>query len=117
TFVPVLSVWLLDHHEKESQSHNPLNLFDRFIRGYGWVLSVVMLRRRGTFLALYLAGSAAVLLFLLPRLGTEIFPNVDSGQFQLRVRAPVGMRIERTEELARETLRVIGEEVGPDNVD
>jgi multidrug efflux pump subunit AcrB len=50
------------------------------------------------------------------RLGREIFPTVDTGQFQLRLRAPDGTRIERTEELAKEALAVIGEEVGPENV-
>ncbi len=116
TFVPVVSVWLLNHHEQEAHSHHPLSLLDRFIRFYGWVLAILV-RWRRSLLAIYLIGSAAVLLGLGPRLGTEIFPNVDSGQFQLRLRAPAGTRIERTEELARETLRVIGEEVGPGNLD
>ena len=40
------------------------------------------------------------------RLGTEIFPTVDAGQFQLRLRAPTGTRIERTEELAKQALDV-----------
>src|SRR5207248_6648880 len=48
--------------------------------------------------------------------GTEIFPNVDSGQFQLRIKAPIGTRIERTEEVARQTLAAIGELTGPDKV-
>ncbi len=50
------------------------------------------------------------------QLGTEIFPNVDAGQFQLRLRAADGTRIERTEELAKQALEVIKEEAGPDNV-
>ncbi|HMF14799.1 MAG TPA: efflux RND transporter permease subunit, partial [Gemmataceae bacterium] len=44
------------------------------------------------------------------RLGTEIFPAVDTGQFQLRLRAPDGTRIERTEEIGKEALRFIGED-------
>ena len=74
-------------------------------------------RYRWLLLTGYVMGTTAVVLGIGPLLGTEIFPNVDSGQFQLRVRAPVGTHIEQTEELARETLRVIGEEVGPGNVD
>ena len=35
------------------------------------------------------------------RLGREIFPQVDTGQFQLRLRARTGTRIEGTEEIAR----------------
>jgi multidrug efflux pump subunit AcrB len=50
-------------------------------------------------------------------LGTEIFPIVDTGQLQLHLRAPAGTRIERTEQIALQTLDVIKREVGPDNVD
>ena len=76
-----------------------------------------MLRRRRILLPAYLILAALVVVILGPRCGTEIFPNVDSGQFQIRVKAPVGTRIERTEEIAQETLRVIGEVAGRDNVD
>lgn len=36
---------------------------------------------------------------LFPRLGTELFPSVDTGQFTVRVRAPSGTRIEASEVL------------------
>jgi len=36
------------------------------------------------------------------QLGTELFPRVDSGQFTVLVRAPMGTRLERTEELMAE---------------
>ncbi len=49
------------------------------------------------------------------QLGTEIFPTVDAGQFQLRLRAPDGTRIERTEEIAKQALEIIKEEAGQDN--
>ena len=42
-----------------------------------------------------------------PRIGTEIFPTVDTSQFQLRLRAPTGTRIERTELIALKALDVI----------
>jgi multidrug efflux pump subunit AcrB len=41
---------------------------------------------------------------------------VDAGQFQLRMRAPTGTRVERTEVLELKALDVIRQEVGPDNV-
>jgi multidrug efflux pump subunit AcrB len=61
----------------------------------------------------------AGLIIVLPGrlLGREIFPVVDAGQFELRLRAPAGTRIEATEKLATKTLEAIGREVGPDNVD
>src|SRR5205085_3487569 len=47
-----------------------------------------------------------------PGLGTEIFPKVDSGQFQLRVRAPDGTALEDTEALAKDVLAEIAREAG-----
>src|SRR5207302_5590870 len=49
-------------------------------------------------------------------LGTEIFPQVDSGQFQLRLRAPDGTPLEDTEALARDVLEAVASEVGEQNV-
>jgi multidrug efflux pump subunit AcrB len=52
-----------------------------------------------------------------PGLGMEIFPKVDAGQFQLRLRAPDGTPLGETEALARDVLNAIADEVGPENVD
>src|SRR5262249_58458354 len=49
--------------------------------------------------------------------GTEMLPQVDAGQFQFRLRAPTGTRIEQTEEITRAALEFIKKEVGPENVD
>ena len=38
------------------------------------------------------------------QLGLEIFPRVDAGRFQLRIKAPAGTRIEKTEEIAKAAL-------------
>ena len=118
TFVPVLSVWLLKHHAHTGPSGPPARFsFERLKGGYGHLLREWIIRRRAVLLPAYLLLTAAIVLVLGPRCGSEIFPNVDSGQFQVRVKAPVGTRIERTEEIAQATLHVIGELVGPENVD
>ncbi|HEY3898136.1 MAG TPA: efflux RND transporter permease subunit [Chthoniobacter sp.] len=46
-------------------------------------------------------------LCLLPFLGRDFFPSVDSGQFRLHVRAPEGTRIESTEQRFYEVGRLI----------
>ena len=51
------------------------------------------------------------------QLGRELFPRVDTGQFQLRVRPPQGTQFELTTRVAQKTLDVIGEEVGRENVE
>jgi len=51
-----------------------------------------------------------------PQLGTEIFPKVDTGQLQLRFRAPAGQSLDRTEAVALQALDIIQREVGSNNV-
>ena len=51
------------------------------------------------------------------QLGRELFPRVDAGQFQLRVRPPQGTHYELTRQVAQKTLDVIAEEAGPENID
>ena len=48
--------------------------------------------------------------------GTEIFPQVDTGVIQLRLRAPTGTRVERTEHLTQEVLAEIRKQVGDANL-
>ena len=60
--------------------------------------------------------SAALLLvaslYLLRSTGTELFPAVDAGQFQITVRLPSGTRIENTEARLAEIEQVIIAEIG-----
>ncbi len=46
-----------------------------------------------------MAVLVAASLFLLPNIGSELFPNVDAGTFELRVKTAPGTRLENTEEL------------------
>ena len=75
------------------------------------------MKRRRIVVLSYLVISGAIIFVVGSWLGTEIFPSVDTGQFQLHLRAPAGTRIERTEQIALQTLDAIKREVGPDNVE
>jgi multidrug efflux pump subunit AcrB len=75
------------------------------------------MKRRRIVVLSYLIISAAIIVVIGGSLGTEIFPLVDTGQLQLHLRAPAGTRIERTEQIALQTLDAIKREVGPDNVE
>jgi multidrug efflux pump subunit AcrB len=114
TFVPVLAVWTLRY----SNAHNEIQetLFDRLRARYDRFARAVMERRRIVVLS-YLIISGAIILLVGSSLGTEIFPIVDTGQFQLHLRARAGTHIERTEQIALQTLDAIKREVGPDNVE
>jgi len=110
TLVPVLSTWLMrPRHERQER------FFDRLRSTYRSYLGFVL--RFGWLLAGAYFLVAAVLIYLLfPRIGTEIFPAVEARQIQLRLRAPTGTRIERTEVIALKAIDVIKQAVGPDNV-
>src|SRR5260221_662918 len=114
TFVPVLAVWMLRNPSTHDQPQE--TFFDRLRAGYDRFARAVMRRRRVVVIS-YLAISGAILLLVGSALGTEIFPLVDTGQLQLHLRAPAGTRIERTEQIALQTLEAIKREVGPDNVE
>jgi multidrug efflux pump subunit AcrB/outer membrane protein TolC len=111
TFVPVLAGWLLPRKASDS-AHDPLmGLRD----GYGRLVERVI--RKGLLsLTAYCVCCSLAIIAGLGLLGTEIFPTVDTGQFELRMRAPAGTRIEKTEKIALQVLDIIKEEVGPDNL-
>lgn len=111
-FVPIMAVWLLSHRRPIEERDG---LFERVKVGYGRCLEALLPHRRLIFIG-YAACVAIVILVVGQYLGAELFPTADSGQFQVRLRAPDGTRIERTEVLAKEVLAAIQEEAGPDNV-
>jgi multidrug efflux pump subunit AcrB len=110
TLVPVLSTWAI------RSGHGDERLFDKLRGAYGWYLHQV-LRLRWPLVGAYLAGAAVLLYVLYPRVGAEIFPTVETPQFQLRMRAPAGTRVERTEVMTLKAMDVIKNDVGPENVD
>ena len=116
TFVPVLSVWLL-RHAPHVEEHKPSRFsFARFRHLYAHGVGKLLLFRK-TLVIAYLVLASLLIIFVGSQLGREIFPTVDSGQFQLRIRGPAGTRIERTEDIAIQALEVIKQEVGPENME
>ncbi len=113
TFVPVASVWLLRHHP--GHATEAPGFFSRLRDLYARAVGLVT-RGRWLLAPAYLAGAAALILLTWLLVGREIFPPVDAGQFQFRLRAPTGTRIERTEEITRQALDIIKDEVGEGNV-
>ncbi|HUX43598.1 MAG TPA: efflux RND transporter permease subunit, partial [Terracidiphilus sp.] len=69
--------------------------FERFRRFYLGVLTLAV-DHAPVFLILFFAFTVLSVAGLLPSLGQDFFPNVDSGQFKIHVRAHTGTRIEET---------------------
>jgi multidrug efflux pump subunit AcrB len=115
TFVPVLSTWLLRNRERPA-ARTRRTLFERTVDAYGRSLSQVV-HWRWLVVPAYLAVAGVMIAGVGQGLGLEIFPKVDAGRFQLRMRAPTGTRIEETEKLALAALDVIKSEVAADDLE
>jgi multidrug efflux pump subunit AcrB len=106
-----MAKYLLRGHEHEAgqvtaASRNPLaRLQTKFEHGFEHLreryhkLLVVFLHHRGLFLTGFVSMALVSLAILIPWLGQDFFPVVDTGQFLLHVRAPTGTRIEETARL------------------
>ncbi|MFJ5296128.1 efflux RND transporter permease subunit [Pseudomonas sp. NPDC088368] len=111
TLVPTMANYLLKPHNLEEEgahtpvSRNPLVRFQRgfearFERvrdGYHGLLAAALDHRKVVMISIlaFVVASFA----LVPTLGRNFFPAVDSGQILMHVRAPVGMRVESTAQL------------------
>ncbi len=115
TFVPVASVWLLEHVPQHDVTQEA-TFFTGLRRAYdrGLARSV---GHRGLLVIGYLAVCGAVIALLGPRLGMDIFPAVDTGEFRLRLRAADGTHFERTEKYVLDVLQTIEAKVGADKID
>lgn len=115
TFVPIMCVWLLKpmgHHEGNENA----GLFGRLLKVYRKLVSWFV-RLRWIVVPAYIAGCLAIIGALGVQVGTELFPQVDSGQFVLRFRPPPGSNFELTRQMAVKCLEVIEQEAKPENID
>ncbi|MBN3782125.1 acriflavin resistance protein [Burkholderia lata] len=90
------------------------NAFERLRAWYIVLLSILLVRRR--FYAMCFLGFCVLSTGLVFVLGRDFFPNADSGNIRLHMRAPTGYRIEETARLADQVERVIRETVPPDEL-
>jgi multidrug efflux pump subunit AcrB len=64
----------------------------------------------------YLLGISAIAIVLLNVIGQDVFPKVNSSQFQMRLRAVDGTRLERTEDQAKLVLQDLEKMVGKEHL-
>ncbi|MBL8799330.1 MAG: efflux RND transporter permease subunit [Planctomycetia bacterium] len=124
TFVPArCAAWLKGHggeHPGDDphpagwgrRLHHRVELFLTWMTRRYEALLAWSLQRRALFLtcisALFLAS-----LGLLPFIGQEFFPQVDSGQLTVFVRCPTGTKLERTSERVDKFERFLRQEIPP----
>src|SRR5258707_259407 len=94
------------HTNGSAPSRNPLvrlqkrfeEIFEKFRESYRGLLEICLHHRR-IFLVAFFVSCLGSLAILIPWLGQDFFPSVDSGSFKLHLRAPTGLRIEETANL------------------
>jgi multidrug efflux pump subunit AcrB len=102
---------LMQPHGKDGK----MSVFDKIRARFLSFIDRIMPYRRPIVL-LYLVLTTGAAFLLLRHIGKDVLPRVNSGQFQVRLRAPDGTRIERTEEKTLTTIGIIKDIVGPANV-
>jgi multidrug efflux pump subunit AcrB len=116
SLVPVLYIWLNKRLHANPEERAGRTRFDHFRDRYGELIHRLITKRR-ILVGAYVAATALMIVLLAPRLGREIFPHIPENQFQLRLRAPSGTRIEETEQITLKTLDEIKKLAGPGNVE
>ncbi|HSC39758.1 MAG TPA: efflux RND transporter permease subunit [Chitinophagaceae bacterium] len=139
TFVPIMANWMMKGHGKNAGTTTPvagekdtwdqkkhllegghgkggkLTGFERFRNRFLRFTDRMMPYRKPIVIAyILLVCAAAWLLFM--NIGRDVLPRVNSGQFQVRLRAPQGTRVERTEAYVLRTLDVLNKLVGKENI-
>jgi len=140
TFVPIMANWLMkSHHGKETtdaeefaaaglqgeddtwdqkkillqkEKRTPFDrMRDRFMRFLNR-----MVPHQKIIVTTYVIAVSGLAVLLLTQIGRDVLPKVNSGQFQVRLRAPDGTRIERTELKVVKLLDILKELVGEQNI-
>lgn len=142
TFVPVMANWLMKVHppkhgakaeeavdlsknvidqkevlvqREDFNNDGKISGFERFRNRFMRFLDRLIPHRKLVGIG-YLVLISGIAVFLLSNIGQDVLPRVNSSQFQLRMRAPDGTRIERTEEKALTVLNELEKMVGKEHV-
>lgn len=131
TLVPTMAKYLLHPHPHDEngnplpppESRNPLVLFQRaFEKRFERVRDVyhgllhMALGHRKIFVVSFL-GFVGVSFLLVPFLGRNFFPSVDTGQILIHVRTQVGTRVEETANKLADIQKVIRQVIPSDKIE
>ncbi|NIJ46406.1 multidrug efflux pump subunit AcrB [Wenyingzhuangia heitensis] len=121
TFVPIMANWIMKDkghgtpNDTKDGKAKKKTLFEKFSEKYQAFIDKMLPKRKGISWV-YLLGITSVAAFIFVNIGQDVFPKVNSSQFQLRLRAPDGTRLERTEEKALSVLNEIEGLVGKEHI-
>ena len=111
TFVPVMASWILkkkmpkSEERKETGLEKKLNL---------WLEGLLPQRR--VIVLSYIVGVMALTGFFFYLIGSDVLPQGNPSQFQVRLNAPQGTRIEVTEDRVRQFMAEVENLVGKEHI-
>ena len=116
TFVPVVANWLMKNkHLDPKRTRHKRAFFNKFRVKYSYRMRKWSTKSLPLFITYFLIAAGIVALFL-TKVGTDILPVSNSGDFQLRIDAPQGSRLETTEKLVNNITRDIKSELPPGGI-
>lgn len=112
TFVPVLANWLMKNNENHTHKEDK---FDGFKNRFVQFLQSIMPKRKPILIASFIIAALSV--FLMYNItGKDVLPTVNSSQFQVRIKAPEGTRIEKTELKIKQVLKELETVIGKEHI-
>ncbi|RPD38676.1 efflux RND transporter permease subunit [Chitinophaga barathri] len=138
TFVPVMANWIMKGHKKghvpaaasendtwdqkkvlveraDSNADGKISRFEKFRNRFMRFIDRIMPYRVPIVIA-YLVIISGLAVWLLSGIGRDVLPKTNGGQFQVRIRAEEGTRMERTEAKTLTALHAIEQVVGKENI-
>ncbi|MDN3581209.1 efflux RND transporter permease subunit [Mucilaginibacter flavus] len=142
TFVPIMANWIMiNKHEDHSHAdgfaledegepweqkekamkkalehtEGKVTRFDKFRDSFMRLMDR-MLPKRKLLVTVYIIGAFGMAFLLFNIIGRDVLPKVNSGTFQVRLRAPDGTRLERTEVIAIKAQKILGDIVGRNHI-
>ncbi|PTS92864.1 acriflavin resistance protein, partial [Flavobacterium sp. HMWF030] len=99
----------------DTDNNGKISAFERFKIRFMKTLNRLFPHKKAVTI-IYLIGITLIAVVFLNFIGKDVFPKVNSSQFQLRMRAPDGTRLERTEEKAIIVLKELQKMVGKEHI-
>lgn len=114
TFVPILANWMMKNkHNTEANTPRKRAFFEKFRVNYSYRMRKWSTKALPLF-AVYLLVAGVIAGLLLTVVGTDVMPVSNNGDFQMRIQAPQGSRLEKTEQIVKEITEDIKAEL-PEN--
>lgn len=140
TFVPIMANWLMKSHQTQhafvpapegeadtwdqkkkllehadSDDNGKISRFEKFRVRFLRFLDRLLPKRKPIAVA-YLVVAMGIVALLFTTSGKDVLPKSNAGQFQVRLRAADGTRLERTEVKVVRTLQILNDLVGKNNI-